>query len=156
MRIINRCILLLTPVLFLCFGAVSAFALTMVSVAAENVNLRSGPGTNYDVKWQYGSGFPLIVKDSKGDWLQVEDFEKDTGWLHKDYTSREGHMIVKGNKDKKSRINIRSGPGTSHKVVGKAYYGVVFKTLNQQDGWVKVRHEKGLEGWIKRSLMWGF
>ena len=132
-----------------------AFA-KMVSVVGENVNLRSGPGTNYEVKWKYGSGFPLRVLQEKGKWLKVEDFENDTGWLYKKLTNGTGHMIVKVNKDKNKKINIRSGPGTKYPIVGKAYYGVVFKTLKQQDGWAKVEHDSGLEGWIRRDLLWGF
>ncbi|MGI9571537.1 MAG: SH3 domain-containing protein, partial [Desulfobulbia bacterium] len=86
----------------------------------------------------------------------VEDFENDTGWLYKKLTSRTGHMIVKVNKDKNKKINIRSGPGTKYPIVGKAYYGVVFKTMKQQDGWAKLKHDSGLEGWIRRDLLWGF
>ena len=128
----------------------------MLSVDGENVNLRSGPGTKYQVKWEYGKGFPLKVISKKGDWVKVTDFENDSGWIYKPLLSKKGHMIVKAFKDKNKRVNIRSGPGTRYKVVGKAYYGVVFETLEQQNGWAKVRHESGLVGWIKRTLVWGF
>jgi SH3-like domain-containing protein len=140
---------------FVIFSNCYAFS-KMVSVAGENVNLRSGPGENYSVRWKYGSGFPLKELKQKGSWVMVEDFEGDSGWLHKSLVSRTGHMIVKVNKKSNKKINIRSGPGTNYKVVGKAYYGVVFRTVKQQQGWAKVRHERGLEGWIKRSLLWGF
>lgn len=128
----------------------------MVSVVGDNVNLRSGPGTDYSVKWKYGSGFPLKVIQEKGTWLKVEDFEGDTGWLHEKLTSPAGHMIVKVHKNQDTKVNIRSGPGTKYKVVGKAYYGVVFKTIKQQSGWAQIKHDSGMEGWIKRSLLWGF
>ncbi|SHH87786.1 SH3 domain-containing protein [Desulfofustis glycolicus] len=128
----------------------------MVSVSGDDVNLRGGPGTTYSVKWRYGSGFPLRVIDKKGEWLKVEDFENDTGWLHRSLIKNTGFMIVKANKDSDKRINIRSGPGTQYKIVGMAHYGVVFKTIKQQQGWAHVRHESGLEGWIKRTLLWGF
>lgn len=128
----------------------------MVSVSGEDVNLRSGPGTNYSVKWKYGSGLPLKVIKKQGSWVKVEDFEKDSGWLHNDLLSNTGHMIVKVNKGKNKKVNIRSGPGTNYKIVGKAYYGVVFKTMKQQKGWAQVKHESGVTGWVKRSLLWGF
>jgi SH3-like domain-containing protein len=144
----------ITCVLFFCLPlAVSA---RMVSVSGEDVNLRSGPGTNYSIKWKYGSGLPLKVVKQQGDWIKVEDFENDNGWLHKDLVSETGHMVVKVNKDKNIKINIRSGPGTNYKIVGKAYYGVVFKTIKQQKGWAQVKHESGITGWVKRSLLWGF
>lgn len=128
----------------------------MNSIHGDKVQLRSGPGTKYSSKWEYGDGFPLKVVTRKGSWVKVKDFENDTGWVFKKYLVSTPHMIVKVNKGKKKKVNIRSGPGTKYKVVGKAYYGVVFKTLARKKGWVKVRHESGLTGWIKRSLLWGY
>lgn len=123
----------------------------MVSVAAEKVNLRSGPSTNTSVLWEYGKGYPLQVKASKGQWYKVIDFENDVGWVYKKLVNRTPHMIVK-----KNRVNIRSGPSSKYKLVGKADYGVVFKTLEQQKGWAKIQHENGLIGWIRRDLVWGW
>jgi SH3-like domain-containing protein len=151
----KRISLLLVFLILLLFIPAAVTA-KMVSVDGDNVNLRSGPGTKYSVKWKYGSGFPLRVLQEQGNWLKVEDFEGDTGWLFKKLTSRTGHMIVKVHKNQDTKINIRSGPGTKYKIVGKAYYGVVFKTIKQQNGWAHVKHDTGLEGWIKRSLLWGF
>ena len=128
----------------------------MLSVNSDSVNLRSGPGTNFDVKWEYGKGFPLQVVTKKGDWVKVSDFEKDSGWIYKPLLTRKGHMIVKVFKNQNKKVNIRSGPGTKYRIVGKAYYGVVFETLEQKNGWARIKHETGLVGWIKRSLLWGF
>jgi SH3-like domain-containing protein len=133
-----------------------AAGITMVSVAGEKVNLRKGPSSQYPIIWELGKGFPLRVIGSQGNWLKVSDFESDVGWIYKDLVFRKPHLIVKTNKNSKARINIRSGPGTRYKIVGKAEYGVVFKTLQRGDGWVKVRHETGLTGWVKRSLLWGW
>lgn len=138
------------------FSVSTANAITMLSVDGDDVNLRSGPGTKYQVKWEYGKGFPLKVHTSKGDWVKVSDFENDSGWIYRPLLSSKGHMIVKVFKDQDKRINIRSGPGTSYRIVGKAYYGVVFETLEQKQGWAKLKHETGLIGWVKRSLLWGF
>jgi SH3-like domain-containing protein len=133
-----------------------AAGITMVSVGGEKVNLRKGPSTQYPVTWELGKGFPLRVIGSKGNWLKVSDFEGDVGWIYKNLASKKPHLIVKTNKKNRARINIRSGPGTKYKVVGKAEYGVVFETLKRGDGWVKVRHETGMSGWVKRSLLWGW
>ena len=133
-----------------------AAGMTMVSVSGEKVNLRKGPSTSDPIIWELGKGFPLKVVGSKGSWYKVSDFENDVGWIYKNLVSRKPHLIVKVNKNSKDQINIRSGPGTKYQVVGKAQYGVVFETLQQKSGWVKVRHETGFTGWIKRSLLWGW
>jgi SH3-like domain-containing protein len=138
-------------VIFFLLGVSTAGAITLVSVAGENVNIRSGPGTNYSVVWELGEGFPLQVLEKKGDWIKVVDFEGDSGWVYKKLVGKKAHLIVK-----KKRINVRSGPGQRYRLVGKANYGVVFRTLKTSNGWAKVKHENGLTGWIKRDLLWGW
>ncbi len=123
----------------------------MVSVAGQQVNLRSSPSVKASILWEYGKGFPLQVQTTKGNWYKVIDYENDVGWVYRKLVSRTPHMIVK-----KKRINIRSGAGSKYKLLGKANYGVVFKTLEQRKGWVKVQHEDGMTGWIRRDLVWGW
>lgn len=152
-----RILLLLFLLLLMTWSVCSqAAAITMVSVSGEKVNLRKGPSTRYPIIWELGKGFPLMIIGSQGNWYKVRDFERDVGWIYKSLVSRKPHLIVKVNKNSNNRINIRSGPGTNYKIVGKAEYGVVFETLQRGKGWVKVRHETGLTGWIKRSLLWGW
>lgn len=124
----------------------------MVSIVGELVNMRSGPGNNYAVLWELGQGYPLKVLEDKGEWLNVTDFENDSGWVHKDMVSRKAYMVVK-----KRIINVRSGPGENYPIIRQAQKGVVFRTLERQDSWVKVRHEEeNITGWVSRSLLWGW
>ena len=150
-----RTLITCAVILLVCSVTSQAFA-EMVSIRGDDVNMRSGPGTKYKVLWELGSGFPLVVLKRSGKWIRVRDFEGTIGWVHRDVVNRTGHMIVKVHKNSKKRINVRSGPGTKYRIVAKAYYGVVFKTLKQKNGWVNVQHEKGVTGWVKRSLLWGW
>jgi SH3-like domain-containing protein len=151
----RRLILLLTTVCLLAFNISSAMA-EMVAIKGNDINMRSGPGKKYKVIWKLGDGFPLKVLKRSGSWMRVQDFEGTIGWVHKGVVNRTPHMIVKVHKNSKKRINVRSGPGVNKRIVAKAYYGVVFKTLAQKNGWVKVSHGKKVKGWVKRSLLWGF
>lgn len=126
-------------------------AAEMVSVDRPTVNLREGAGTNHAVVWVLGAGYPLLVTGRKGKWLQVRDFENDTGWVYRPLVARKPHVIVK-----KDVVNIRSSSGTHSKIVGKAVYGEVLRTLAHRKAWVKVRHENGLIGWVARALVWGW
>lgn len=137
--------------IFVILFSVSVCHSRMVSIANEKVNLRSGPGKKYSVLWELGKGFPLQIVSSKGNWLKVTDFEKDTGWIYKKLITDKRHLIVK-----KKRVNIRNKPGENSNIIGKANYGVVFRTLETKKGWAKIKHENGLTGWIKRDLLWGW
>ena len=140
-------------IVLLCASSVSA---EMTSVKGDKINLRKGPGTKYSILWEYGDGYPLQVVKKQGNWVKTRDFEKDTGWIHRSLLNYDPHVIVKVNRSSNGKINIRKGPSTSNKVVGKAQYGVVFKTIKRKSGWINIEHESGLKGWVKESLLWGY
>lgn len=138
--------------LLLVMALASAVQAKMVSVDADLINMRSGPGSKYKILWELGKGYPLKVLKSKGNWYRVEDFEGDKGWVYKKLVGRTPHLVVK-----KRAINMRSGPSTRYKIVRQAKRGVVFRTVERKKGWVKVRHEEEkVEGWVKRDLLWGW
>lgn len=129
-----------------------ALAQRMVSVDRPEINMRDGPGTQHTALWSLVRGYPLEVLGRKGDWYRVRDFERDTGWVYRPLTSaKKPHHIVK------SKVaNVRSGPGTRYRVIGKAVYGEVLRTLEKRDGWVKVSQSGGSSGWVARRLLWGW
>ena len=123
----------------------------MVSIKGSVVNMRDGPSTSSNVLFKLAQGFPLKVLERKGERLQVEDFENDRGWVSAPWTQNVAHHIVKAN-----LVNVRKGPGTEHPVVGQAKYGEIARTLGSQGDWVKVSLDGLPEGWIERSLLWGW
>jgi len=123
----------------------------MVAINRPEVNMRSGPGTNYKILWVLKRGYPLQVVDRKNKWYRVRDFEGDTGWVYASLTNREAHFVVK-----KEKVNLRSGPGTHYRIVAQAKRGVVFRTVKRVKGWVKVKHENGITAWVARQLVWGW
>lgn len=129
-----------------------ALAQRMVSVDRPEINMRDGPGTQHTALWSLVRGYPLEVLGRKGNWYRVRDFERDTGWVYRPLTStKKPHHIVK------SKVaNVRSGPGTRYRVIGKAVYGEVLRTLEKRDGWVKVSQSGGSSGWVARRLLWGW
>lgn len=141
----------------LCLGLVFLLVFTsvahaeMVSVGRARAKMRSGPGEKYPVKWELGVGYPLKVLKSQGAWLKVRDYESDTGWIYKKLVTKTPYMIVKTDK-----AVIRSAPGENQRVVGNADRGVVLRTLKRNKGWVQLRHETGLTGWIRHDLLWGW
>jgi SH3-like domain-containing protein len=123
----------------------------MVSVKGSMLNMRSGPSTNTDVLWELQRGYPLQVVQRKNRWVQVRDFEGDTGWVASSLTGRTPHHVVKVN-----NANLRKGPGTQHRIVGKANYGELLRTKEKRGGWVRVERPTGDNGWISKKLLWGW
>ncbi|WP_066271842.1 SH3 domain-containing protein [Hydrogenophaga palleronii] len=135
----------------LALGSSAAQAQNMVSVSGSTLNMRDGPGTNAAVLWELKRGYPLQITERRGSWVKVRDFEGDTGWVARSLTGNAPHHVVK------SKVaNIRSGPGTQHRVVGKAEYGDLLRTREKRADWVRVEREGGVGGWISRQLLWGW
>lgn len=147
---LRRFLTALLVLLGLC-AAPFAQARQMVSVDRPEINMRTGPGTNHESIWLLSRGYPLQVVSRKGDWLQVQDFENDKGWVYRPLTAGKPHYVVKS-----KVVNIRKGPSTKSRVIGKANYGDVLRTLAKQGEWAKIRDADGLVGWVAKRLLWGW
>jgi SH3-like domain-containing protein len=122
----------------------------MVSVSKQ-AYLREGAGTRHAAQWLLDPGYPLQVIGRQGNWLQVRDFEDDSGWIYRPLTSAKRHHVVTS-----TTANIRRGPSTRTPVLGQAKYGEVLRTLERRERWVKVKQPSGATGWVARRLLWGW
>lgn len=129
----------------------SAMAQSMVSISGSKVNMRASPSLRAEVLWELKRGYPLRVVKRTGRWLQVRDFENDSGWVARSLTGRSPHHVVKS-----STANVRKGPGTRNSIIGKAEYGETLRTLGKRGKWVRIQRENGQKGWIAKGLLWGF
>ena len=142
--------LVFSIVLLILLPALAA-AQSLVSIARPNVNMRAGGGTGHEVLWTLSQGYPLEVIGRQGEWLQVRDFEGDTGWVLERLTGSDPHVVVKVR-----RANLRVGPGTTQRIVGRGEYGEVWRKVADRADWVQVRHADGRSGWMARDLVWGW
>lgn len=53
-----------------------------VIVRRDNINLRVGPGTNYEVVATVKYGVVFTPLEREGDWVKVKHADGTTGWLH--------------------------------------------------------------------------
>ncbi len=142
---VKRCIL----VILLMFFSVGAAAAERMTVDVSTANIRSGPGTNYDVLWKVERNHPIEVIRKSGDWYYFRDFEGDKGWVYGDLVKSFSSVIVI-----KDKCNVRSGPGTDNKIVFTVERGVPFKVLDRKGNWVHIQHADGDKGWIHKMLIW--
>jgi SH3-like domain-containing protein len=139
----------LTVLLFLILcnaGAAMAERLTVIKPVA---NIRSGPGTNYDILWKVEKYYPIFVIEKKDPWYHFKDFEGDKGWVHKSLVNKVDAVITK-----KDLCNIRSGPGTGNKILFTVEKGIPFKVIKRQSPWLQIEHADKDKGWIHDSLVW--
>lgn len=140
-----------TGVLILFFSLLSAAAYgeEYVSVSKDGTNIRSGPGTDKEILWEVFKGFPLKVVKKENKWIQVTDFEGDTGWISAPLVTKEATVIVKAD-----TANMRVGAGKNYEIMANVKYGVVFTPVEKEGEWVKVKHDDGTSGWMHYKLLW--
>lgn len=134
------CLLLAAPVM----------AEEYVSVNKDNVNVRSAPNTQSPVYMELFAGYPLKVLKKDGDWLQISDFEGDSGWIHQSLVGKNNTVIINATKS----VNMRSEPSTTAAVVADVERGVIMTKLEEQGKWIKLKHSSGTVGWIYKPLLW--
>ena len=49
----------------------------------DSSNIRSGPGTTYQVLFSVEKGIPFKVLKRENNWIQIEHADGDKGWIHK-------------------------------------------------------------------------
>ena len=120
-----------------------------LTVTAGIANMRSGPGTKYDVLWQVEQYHPVIVVEKKGNWYKIKDFENDVAWLHESLLGKIKSVITI-----KDKCNVRSKPDTKSTVLFTVERGVPFKVLSKKGNWINIEHADGDVGWIYKTLVW--
>lgn len=121
------------------------------SVAKDGVFVRANPSSDAEMRWEIFARFPLQIKKRQGEWLQVSDFEGDTGWIHESLVTAEKSVIVR-----KKKIQLREDPNNdpNNPIVANVKYGVIFTPVEKNGEWLKVSHVDKIEGWLNKDSVW--
>ncbi|HAA04370.1 MAG TPA: peptide-binding protein [Syntrophobacteraceae bacterium] len=140
----------LASILVGCFAG-TGWAVTK-SIGKERVNVHSGPSLDTQVMFQASLGYPVEIKEKKGDWVLIRDWEGDSGWVFEPMISDIRTAVVRS-----EGANVRSAPGTESEVKIKVHKGEIFKILDRKNDWVKIGYylDGGEVGWIRKDLIFG-
>jgi len=127
-----------------------------VVVSGTKVNLRKGPGTNYQQVGEVKAGQTLSVLAEQSNWYKVWIAGSNEAWIaswlvtvqnspssnSSDNASTGGYVQVSTNV-----LNVRSGPGTGSALVTKIGLNEQHPVLETKNGWYKIK-VKNMEGWV--------
>ncbi|MCT2089714.1 SH3 domain-containing protein [Micrococcus terreus] len=121
------------------------------------VNMRSGPSTGYRVVRVLARGATVTKTGTvRGGWTQVRVSGR-TGWVSSAYltTARSTSTGSKGTTKTVANVNVRSGPSTGYRVIGKLHRGTtVTKTGAVRGAWTQVKVD-GRTGWVSSRFLRG-
>jgi SH3-like domain-containing protein len=120
------------------------------AISSNRANIRSGPGTTYEVLWQVERYYPIEIIRTVGQWYKFKDFEGDIGWVKNTIVNSTLTVIT----SKENTVNVRKGPGVNYEKVFMVEKGVPFKLVQKKGNWLQIEHADGDKGWIFKGLVW--
>jgi len=120
------------------------------SLRANEVNLRTGPGTRYPIEWVYTKeGLPVEIIAEYDVWRRISDWKGNKGWVHKSTLSGKRTLIVTG-----STQAIHKGPHTESPVIANAESNALGRLLSCKELWCEVSFDD-VDGYMKKEDFWG-
>lgn len=123
-----------------------------VSLRADEVNMRTGPGVQYPVEWVYHrENLPVEILREYRTWRLVRDWQGAQGWIHQSMLSgRRTFMVLTAERTLRARPDAKSG------AVARLEPNVIGEVENCPDsgGWCRVR-VGGRDGWLRRVEVFG-
>ena len=141
----------------------SSAASGSLTISTDAVNVRSGPGLSYSLEKIAKRGEKYSIVKEKGDWIEIQLSFGKTGWVVNWLVTKENepkaatastsagskNTIAIANTD---QLRVRSGPGTSFRIVSFLNKGQEVTILDQNENWYKITSTFG-EGWVVRDFL---
>ena len=148
--------------------------LSLKATTTANLNVRSGPGTAYGIAGSITGGsttrYNILGKDAAtATWWQIRFSSTVTGWVSASYIQTHGNLsgvTVTWNPTPQlslkatttANLNVRSGPGTTHSIVGSITGGATtrYNILGKDAAtatWYQIQFSDTVIGWVYANLV---
>ena len=122
-----------------------------VSLRKDQVNVRTGPGLRYPVDWVFiYKNMPVEILTEFKSWRKVRDWKGTTGWVHRSMLSGKNRWVIVRTKS----APLRQSASPDAPIVAKLRNKVVGRLVVCRNDWCEVT-VNGIQGWTKRSALWG-
>ncbi len=109
--------------------------------STTGLNVRSGPSTSYTILGRLDYKEKVTVLSTSNGWSKIK-YNGSTGYVSDSYlqntipedTSQAKYV------NSKDGVNVRSGPSTSYKILGRLDYKQKVTVLSTSDGWSKIKY----------------
>lgn len=141
-------------------GADVGKALRYVSLKADRVPLRQGPGADYPAAWEFKrTGLPVAIIEESEVWRKVRDAGGTEGWVHMSLlSSRRTALIlpweIKEGQKQAASATLRESDRESARAVAQVEAGVLASIIGCDNGWCRVS-VGDYRGYIEQGKLWG-
>lgn len=128
-----------------------------VSLKSKRVNMRVGPGKQYQVVWLYlKPGLPMEIIQEFDNWRKVRDPEGNEGWILHSLLSGARTAVVNPWESNRTegRADLKKSPSSGAAISAKLEPGVITRVGSCDDDWCKVS-VNDVEGYVSKKQIWG-
>ena len=130
-----------------------AQAISTMYSTTDHLNIRTGPSKKYRVVGQFNENDAIqVLRSYTTTWYQIS-YKGTKRYVHKAYVAKEPIHMGTGFVTTATgvNLNIRSGPSTGYKIIGKMPSRAAFKVIDFRDGfWYKIYY-KGKVGYVNSA-----
>jgi len=122
------------------------------SLRSNETNIRSGPGSNYPIKFTFKlRNLPVKIVSEYDNWCEIEDYEGGRGWVAQNLITKKRHLMTFS---KKNIIDIHAKKNQTSKVIFHLENYVIGEYLKCEESWcsLKINDKKG---WVLSSDLYG-
>jgi SH3-like domain-containing protein len=121
-----------------------------VSLRADKVNLRAGPGPQYPIDWVLTRrDMPVEIIQQYDTWRRIREWDGTTGWVQQHMVASKRSVVVTG-----AVRTLYKEPDAGSGVVARAEPGVIARLLECRGPWCRV-DAGDATGWLHRTDIWG-
>jgi SH3-like domain-containing protein len=132
-----------------------------VSLKADHVLLRQGPGAEYPTAWVFKrTGLPVEIVEEIEVWRKVRDAGGTVGWVHMSLLSGRRTALIlpweikEGQAQQPPSATLRDDDRESARAIAQIEAGVLAGIIGCENGWCRVS-VGSYRGYIEQSKLWG-
>lgn len=134
-------------------------------INSDHLNVRTGPGTEYDKITQLQSGDVYQILKIDQDWVEI-DLGNGSGWITKEFITINNttDKAINNNDDStktadsssliivSDNTHVRSGPSTDYDIIGFTKAGTKYDITSTHDDFYEINYD-GQKGYIYQKLL---
>ncbi len=152
-KIISFVFIMTVALVSLVFSASALNSAGRVETQGGRLNIRASASTSSAIKGSLENGTWLTIKGKSGGWYLAEYSKGKEGYVSESYIKTYPKSVDATVKLKSGSLNVRSGAGTSHKVIDSLYNGERVVVVKSNDTWCGIVYRGNKTGYVAKAYL---
>lgn len=133
-----------------------------IPAVTSNLNVRKGPGTDYDIIGKLPADCYAYIIEEKDGWAKISTGSIEEGYVSADYLFTPSEVMSICDREQlvsatitASVLNVRSGPGTWYDTIDQVKKNTSYAAYLEKsyEGWIAIALENGTVGYVSEQYV---